>query len=82
MKKILYVLLIGLFSACDSLLDVEPETLVSFDNYYKTEQDLEISLYQLQSFIHGRLLEQNELVLSQNRIGRRSICGIRLQWLE
>ena len=59
MKKILYVLLIGLFSACDSLLDVEPETLVSFDNYYKTEQDLEISLYQLQSFIHGRLLEQN-----------------------
>lgn len=59
MKKILYILLIGLFSACDSLLDVEPETLVSFDNYYKTEQDLEISLYQLQSFIHGRLLEQN-----------------------
>lgn len=55
MKKIFYVLLIGLFSACDSLLDVEPETMVSFDNFYKTEQDLEISLYQLQSFIHDRI---------------------------
>ena len=41
MKKILYILLIGLFSSCDSLLDVEPETLVSFDNFYKNEQDLE-----------------------------------------
>lgn len=59
MKKIFYVLLIGLFSACDSLLDVEPETLVSFDNFYKTEQDLEVSLYQLQSFIHDRVLNYN-----------------------
>ena len=42
MKKILYILLIGLFSSCDSLLDVEPETLVSFDNFYKNEQDLEV----------------------------------------
>ncbi|MFR1242544.1 MAG: hypothetical protein ACLSDJ_15740 [Butyricimonas faecihominis] len=46
MKKILYILLIGLFSSCDSLLDVEPETLVSFDNFYKSEQDLEVTLYQ------------------------------------
>ena len=43
MKKILYILLIGLFASCDNLLDVEPETEVSFDNFYKTEQDLEIT---------------------------------------
>lgn len=59
MKKILYILLIGLFSSCDSLLDVEPETLVSFDNFYKNEQDLEVTLYQLQSFIHDRIMEQH-----------------------
>ena len=42
MKKILYILLIALLASCDSLLDVEPETEVTFDNFYKTEQDLEI----------------------------------------
>ena len=51
MKKILYILLIGLFASCDNLLDVEPETEVSFDNFYKTEQDLEITLYQMQSYV-------------------------------
>lgn len=58
MKKILYILLIGLFVSCDSLLDVEPETMITFDNYFKNEQDLESSLYQLQSFIHGWLLNR------------------------
>lgn len=57
MKKFLYIILIGLFSSCDSLLDVEPETMVSFDNFYKTEQDLEVTLYQLQDFVHGRLFD-------------------------
>lgn len=51
MKKILYILLIGLLASCDSLLDVEPETEVTFDNFYKTEQDLEVTLYQMQSFV-------------------------------
>ena len=38
MKKILYIFLLsGLLSSCDDLLDVEPETLLSFDNYFKTE---------------------------------------------
>ena len=33
MKKILYIFLLsGLLSSCDDLLDVEPETLLSFDN--------------------------------------------------
>ena len=42
MKKILYIFLLsGLLSSCDDLLDVEPETLLSFDNYFKTELDLE-----------------------------------------
>ena len=51
MKKILYILLIALLASCDSLLDVEPETEVTFDNFYKTEQDLEVTLYQMQSFV-------------------------------
>lgn len=51
MKKILYILLLGLLTSCDSLLDVEPEVLVSFDNFYKTEEDLEVTLYQLESFV-------------------------------
>ena len=46
MKKILYIFLLsGLLSSCDDLLDVEPETLLSFDNYFKTELDLESTLY-------------------------------------
>ena len=57
MKKFLYIILIGLFSSCNSLLDVEPEIMVSFDNFYKTEQDLEVTLYQLQDFVHGRLFD-------------------------
>ena len=45
MKKILYIFLLsGLLSSCDDLLDVEPETLLSFDNYFKTELDLESKL--------------------------------------
>ena len=59
MRNIICILLIGLFSSCNSLLDVESETMVSFDNFYKSEQDLEVSLYQLQSFIHDRLLTHN-----------------------
>ena len=51
MKKILYILMIGLLASCDSLLDVEPETLVSFNNFYKTEEDLEATLYQLADFM-------------------------------
>ncbi len=58
MKKILYIFLLsGLLSSCDDLLDVEPETLVSFDNYFKTELDLESTLYAIQGFINTRLLE-------------------------
>lgn len=51
MKKLLYILCVSLFVSCDSLLDVEPEILVSFDNFYKTEQDLEVTMYQMQSFV-------------------------------
>lgn len=43
--------MMGLFTSCNSLLDVEPEIMCSFDNFYKTEQDLEITLYQMESFV-------------------------------
>ena len=57
MKKILYIFLLsGLLSSCDDLLDVEPETLLSFDNYFKTELDLESTLYSIQGFINDKLL--------------------------
>lgn len=57
MKKIFYILMIGLFTSCDGLLDVEPETMVSFDNFFKTEQDLEVTLYQLQDYMNSGLLD-------------------------
>lgn len=56
MKKILYILLFGILSSCDSLLDVEPENLLSFDNYFKTEEDLEATLYSIQGYINSNLL--------------------------
>ena len=57
MKKILYILMLGLFTSCDSLLDVQPETIASFDNFFQTEQDLESTLYQLQDYMNSRLLD-------------------------
>lgn len=57
MKKILYILMLGLFTSCDSWLDVQPETIVSFDNFFQTEQDLESTLYQLQDYMNSQLLD-------------------------
>ena len=74
MRNIICILLIGLFSSCNSLLDVEPETMVSFDNFYKSEQDLEVSLYQLQSFIHDRLLTHNVQEETGIICGRLLLC--------
>ncbi|WP_455510473.1 RagB/SusD family nutrient uptake outer membrane protein [Butyricimonas paravirosa] len=98
MKKILYILLIGLFSSCDSLLDVEPETLVSFDNFYKSEQDLEVTLYQLHSFINGRLMDQHVqeeagLIMEPNTtrnniwspssiVGSPAVGSIQTDWMQ
>lgn len=53
MKKILYIAWIVLFVSCDNLLNVEPEIQVSYNNYYKTEQDLEVTMYQTQFFINN-----------------------------
>lgn len=57
MKKIFYILMIGLSFSCNSLLDVEPEILVSYDNFFKNEQDLEVTLYQLQDYVQSSLLD-------------------------
>ena len=57
MRKILYIFLLsGFLTSCDSLLDVEPETVVSFDNYFKSELDLETTLYSMQGYINTRLI--------------------------
>lgn len=47
MRKILYIVLIGLFVGCDDMLDVTPETAVTFTNYFKTEQDAEALVTEL-----------------------------------
>lgn len=57
MKRLLYILMIGLFASCNGLLDVEPETVVSFDNFFQTEQDLEVTLYQMQDYVGNNLLD-------------------------
>lgn len=57
MKRILYILMIGLFTSCDGLLDVEPEILVGYDHFFQTEQDLEVTLYQMQDYLGAKLLD-------------------------
>ena len=82
MKKILYIFLLsGLLSSCDDLLDVEPETLLSFDNYFKTELDLESTLYSIQGFINDKLLAhatQEEAGEFRDYEAYESVSSIRL----
>lgn len=51
MKKILYILLIGLCSACDSWLDVEPENAVTYANYFKDETELEAIVTEINAYM-------------------------------
>ena len=52
MKRLFYflILLLGC-SSCDSLLDVEPRNGITFEHYFRTEQDLEALVLQM----HGTL---------------------------
>lgn len=41
MKRILYILIVGLsFSGCSDFLNVEPKNSVTYDNYFKTEKEI------------------------------------------
>ena len=66
MKRLLYSLFIViLFPACDSLLDVEPKNGVTFEHYFKTEQDLEALVTQM----HGTLRNALGTVTYQEYMG-------------
>lgn len=49
MKKITIILLLPiivlLHGSCDELLDIEPENSLTYYNFFKTEQDLEVAMY-------------------------------------
>ena len=56
MKRLLYflILLVGV-SSCDSLLDVEPRNGITFEHFFRTEQDLEALVIQMQGTLRTAL---------------------------
>ena len=50
MRKIIYILLFPLLWGCDSVLDVEPENAITFTNFFKTEEDFNAMVFQLEGF--------------------------------
>lgn len=57
MKRFLYgLLVVMLFSSCDSMLDLEPKSGVTFEHYFSTEQDLEALVTQMHANLRTALL--------------------------
>ena len=50
MRKIIYILLFPLLWGCDSILDVEPENAITFTNFFKTEEDFNAMVFQMEGF--------------------------------
>ena len=64
MKKIFYTWLLlpyFFFWGCDSVLDVEPENAITFTNFFKTEDDFNAALFQMEAFFRYKPFE-NELM--------------------
>ena len=49
MKKFLILFILFLFYSCNDWLNVEPEDSVTFDNYFKSEDELETLYYSILS---------------------------------
>ena len=61
MRKIIYILLFPLLWGCDSVLDVEPENAITFTNFFKTEEDFNAMIFQLEGFFRYKQFE-NEVM--------------------
>lgn len=58
MKRLLFYLMITLLlTACDSVLDVEPEIKTTYTNYFKNEKDAAALLYDMNAKLQSTLLE-------------------------
>lgn len=58
MKRLLFYMLIPLLlTACDSVLDVEPEIKTTYTNFFKNEKDAAALLYSLNANLRSALLE-------------------------
>lgn len=55
MKHWIYICFLVLLSACDNMLDVEPENSVTFTNYFESEKDMNALTIQLHSFFRTKL---------------------------
>lgn len=68
MKRLFYILLLLVAaSSCDSLLDVEPRNGITFEHYFRTEQDLEALVLQ----IHGSIRETFGQLTYHNYMGMK-----------
>ncbi|MFR1242305.1 MAG: RagB/SusD family nutrient uptake outer membrane protein, partial [Butyricimonas faecihominis] len=61
MRKIIYILLFPLLWGCDSILDVEPENAITFTNFFKTEEDFNAMVFQMEGFFRYKQFE-NEVM--------------------
>lgn len=57
MRRILYLLLFPLFMGCDNMLDVEPENAITFTNFFKTEEDFNAALFEMEFFFRYKPFE-------------------------
>ena len=57
MRRILYLLLFPLFLGCDNMLDVEPENAITFTNFFKTEEDFNAALFEMELFFRYKPFE-------------------------
>lgn len=67
MKKILYFIAVSMvvFTSCDSLLDIKPKDLLSPDQYYTTEKELETAL----SGVYSTFLKSGTYLNNLGRLG-------------
>src|SRR5690606_24871647 len=70
MKKILYIIFISslLLTSCNSVLDVKPRDLLSPDQYYTTEKELQTAL----SGVYATFLKSGTYL---NNLGRLGLDG-------
>ena len=61
MRKIIYILLFPLLWGCDSVLDVEPENAITFTNFFKTEEDFNAMVFQLEGFFRYKQFENETM---------------------